>query len=240
MRRVIGTTGTLPAKTAPSISAAAQNKREGWPSAGHLAELVEKWAKERKPQPRSVGIANKVIERFYTMVGRIPVSAITRRHAVDFKDSLLSSGQTPTNTDKQLTMLSVLLNYAAANLLTETNVARGIKVAERKNAKAVRIPFDLSALNAIFSSPIYTEGFRPKGCAGAAAYWVPLLALYTGARIEELCQLRPEDIYEDSYRAADDNEIKCWVLRITGAEDSCRGGPNRPTSTAGLIWTRSR
>lgn len=39
-------------------------------------------------------------------------------------------------------------------------------------------------------------------------------------------------------------QARCPTVAIflsgKGAEDSCRGGPNRPTSTAGLIWTRSR
>jgi len=181
----------------------------------HLAGLVEKWARERKPNPRTIDIADKVVARFYQHCGRFPLSEITRRHAIDFKDKLLAAGQTPTNTDKQLTILRTLLNFAIANDLTQTNAALGIKVGERKNAKAVRLPFDASALQAIFSSPVYTAGFRPKGCAGEAAYWIPLLALFTGARLEELAQLRPVDIYEDTYHDTDDTERRVWVLRIT-------------------------
>ena len=33
-----------------------------------------------------------------------------------------------------------------------------------------------------------------KGGAGEAAYWLPLLALFTGARLEELAQLRVSDL----------------------------------------------
>ena len=39
-----------------------------------------------------------------------------------------------------------------------------------------------------------------------AAYWLPLLALYTGARLEELGQLRKKDIKES-------NGI--WYINIT-------------------------
>jgi len=200
------TTGAVHGETAaPTIvrhRASKTRRRDSHrsPAAGpptHLAALVEKWAKERKPQIRTVGIANRVILRFYQHIGRFPISAITRRHVVEFKDRLLESGQTPVNTDKQLTILGTLLNYAADNLLAEPNIAKGIKVGERKNAKAVRVPFDVPALNAIFSSPVYSEGARPQGCGGDAAYWMPLLALFTGARLEEMAQLRPEDIYED-------------------------------------------
>ncbi|CAJ7160622.1 putative phage integrase [Burkholderia pseudomallei] len=209
--------GTLPAATPPADAPQqiAPKETHGGASAGHLAALVEKWAGERKPDVRTVNAANLVVERFYTYVGRVPVAAITRAHVVAFKDKLVESGQTPVNTDKQLTVLRALLNFAVANLQAVSNPATGVKVGERKNAKAARLPFDLPALTAIFASTVYVEGARPAGGAGDAAYWLPLLGLLTGARIEELAQLRPEDIYEEVYRAADDSERRCWVMRIT-------------------------
>ncbi|OTP69392.1 site-specific integrase [Caballeronia sordidicola] len=210
-----GTAPGLAAPPAQSRVSSLPDKTTGRPL--HLSGLVEKWAGERKPEKRTVGKANLIVGRFWEHIGRVPVADITRRHIIDFKDKLLESGQTAVNTDKQLTLLSTLLNYAADNLLADSNVAKGIKVGERKNAKASRLPFDKEALNAIFSSPVYTEGFRPEGGAGEAAYWLPLLALFTGARIEELSQLRPTDIAEQSYLDDNDKDATCWVLRITNA-----------------------
>lgn len=160
-------------------------------SSGHLAALVEQWAKERKPDSQSVSIMNKVVLRFYKHVGRVPVGSITKAHVIEFKNKLLEAGQTAVNTDKQLTMLSTLLNFAADNLQAPGNAAKGVKVGERKNAKAARLPFDQKSLQAVFSSPVYTEGFRPEGTAWdvSAAYWFPLIALYSGARLEEIAQL---------------------------------------------------
>ncbi|MGA7326889.1 MAG: hypothetical protein WBX25_20965 [Rhodomicrobium sp.] len=43
-------------------------------------------------------------------------------------------------------------------------------------------------MNLIFSFPIFTKGERPKGGGGEAAKWLPLLAAFTGARLEELGQ----------------------------------------------------
>uniref|UniRef100_A0A0S4TXK9 Phage integrase n=1 Tax=Ralstonia solanacearum TaxID=305 RepID=A0A0S4TXK9_RALSL len=180
-----------------------------------LTAVVEAWAKERQPEPQTVQIADRVVKRFYEHVGFVPVRDMTRAHVLQFKDRLLASGQTATNTNKQLTMLRALLSFAVDNQMADINAAQGVKVAERKNAKATRMPFDLPALQAIFSSPVYTKEARPDGGAGEAAYWLPLLAMFTGARVEELCQLRPEDIYEDTYRDAEDNERRCWVMRIT-------------------------
>ena len=47
-------------------------------------------------------------------------------------------------------------------------------------------PFELADLRVIFSTPVFTQGERPKGGKGEAAYWLPLLALFTGARLGEL------------------------------------------------------
>jgi integrase len=49
---------------------------------------------------------------------------------------------------------------------------------------------------------------------GAAAYWVPLLGLYTGARQSELCQLRIEDVTTDP-----DMGLTVTILADAGDED---------------------
>lgn len=186
-----------------------------------LSDLTNKWAGERKPEKRTVGKMNLVIARFEEYVGSLSVERITRQHVVAFKDKLLTSGQTSINTDKQLTNFRTLLNYARDNALIDLNPADGIRVGERKNAKAARLPFDLAALQAIFTSPVYAQGERPEGGAGEAGYWLPLLALFHGARLEELAQLRPDDVYAETYRT-DDGESSCWVMRVTNEGEGQR------------------
>lgn len=54
-------------------------------------------------------------------------------------------------------------------------------------------------------------------------FWVPLLALFTGARLEEICQLNLEDIgYDDA--------VKCWFIHITDQTGS--GGKSVKTEAA--------
>jgi integrase len=43
---------------------------------------------------------------------------------------------------------------------------------------------------------VHAEAQRPTGGKGEAAFWVPLLALHSGARREELCQLLVTDVRE--------------------------------------------
>jgi integrase len=84
-----------------------------------------------------------------------------------------------------------------------------------------RTAFKAVALNTIFGSPVYTEGLRPAGGGGEASYWLPLLALYTGARLEELGQLRPRDIAQVPYTDGDGGNQIAWVIVIT--EDPADG-----------------
>jgi integrase len=65
-------------------------------------------------------------------------------------------------------------------------------------------------LNAIFRLPVFTEGARPVRGKGEAAYWLPLLLLWTGARPGEVAQLMVSDVF----RERDDPEGR-WTLQIT-------------------------
>lgn len=95
-----------------------------------------------------------------------------------------------------------------------------LKDSERKKEK--REPFSKDQLKALFQTPIY------KGCAGDnqvqrykvgdtiikdSLFWVPIIALYTGARMEEILRLRPADLYEV------DN---IWVFDINDDEQSLK------------------
>jgi integrase len=44
---------------------------------------------------------------------------------------------------------------------------------------------------------------------------MPLLALYTGARLEELAQLSPDDVHQASYVDASGSQASAWIIRIS-------------------------
>jgi len=183
-----------------------------------LGDLADKWEAERQPDAKSIAATRRAVRRFTEMVGDILPCYITRSHAVAFKDALLASGQTGVNTNKHMVVLNVLLNHAVANGIIEHNPARGVKVAVKRNAKDARHPFALADLQAVFTRlPAYAGKPAPRHIGQAAAYWIPLLALFYGARREELCQLRPEDIYEETYLDDTGADRTAWVLRITDA-----------------------
>jgi integrase len=65
-------------------------------------------------------------------------------------------------------------------------------------ARSQRQPWEPEELSLLFGSPIYLLGERPEGGKGEAAYWLPLLALFSGARLNELAPMRAEDIKHDT------------------------------------------
>ncbi len=179
-----------------------------------LDAIVDKWAAERKVSAKGVDTHRAVARWFVKRVGELPVEKITKRDVLTFKAGMVAEGTTTANVKVKIARLKTLLNYAVANDYISVNPAKDVIVIIPEGEKAKRKPFDLPSLTAIFSSPIYSQDERPTQGRGEAAYWLPLLALYTGARLEEMGQLRPSDVREETYPDADDNEQKAWFIHV--------------------------
>lgn len=95
-------------------------------------------------------------------------------------------------------------NYAVAGLSDPLRDVQG----SDKAASEERSMFSEDELTRLFESRQYLQGSHNK----PSHYWVPLLALFTGARQNELCQLYREDIYSDT-----DNGV--WVIDINEEQD---------------------
>lgn len=186
-----------------------------------LSKIYDLWKAERKPTIKLDLEWGAIIERFTELHGDLLITDITRRHVASFKDVILQlpirqpaairklplpeivklfegdqkvTRLSATSVKKYLTAIRTVLEWAVENGFREDNPAQRIKVREARNSAEKRLPYSEDDLKLIFSSPIYTEEFRPNAGAGEAAYWLPLLALYTGARLDELGQLRKSDV----------------------------------------------
>jgi len=93
-----------------------------------------------------------------------------------------------------LSSSSSLFTWAEKHGHTNTNPFRGLKMKEKKLPHEKREVFTESDLQSLFGSPVYVNGKRKH----PYYYWLPLIALYSGARIEEICQLRLTDIHEEA------------------------------------------
>lgn len=182
-------------------------------------DIINLWSAERNVQPKTKEASAAVARWFYDCVGRIAVAEISRKDVLAFKDKLIGDGQSSANTNTKLSRLRTLLQWAHDNDYATLNAALGIKIRDAGSAADKRKPFDLAALNAIFGSPVYKDNYRPIQGRGEAAYWLPLLALFTGARMEELGQLRISDIREIPFPDASGLMKSAWFLSITSDAD---------------------
>ncbi|PTW44576.1 phage integrase family protein [Sphingomonas faeni] len=106
------------------------------------------------------------------------------------------------NANSLMSNLSSFLNWAVNEELLARNPARGLRLPDPVNKRDKRLPFERDQLHAIFNAPLYrgcVDGERGYNKVGNqrprnARFWVPLIALFTGARLGEICQLDTTDI----------------------------------------------
>jgi integrase len=92
--------------------------------------------------------------------------------------------------------------------------------------KSRREPWALEELRTLFSSTIFAQGDRPAAGRGEAAFWLPLMALFTGARLNELAPLTAADVITD---AATD------IVSINIKEDQQQGRRLKTTRSARMV-----
>ena len=107
--------------------------------------------------------------------------------------------------NRHLVTTSSLFKWAQRHGYTDVNYAEGLTVGKDKSPRDERQVFTPDDLQRLFG----TEDFKTKFDTHYK-YWVPLLGLYTGARLEEICQLRVEDIKLDK---------DIWIIDINDDYD---------------------
>lgn len=108
--------------------------------------------------------------------------------------------------NKALGRLQTTWNWVDKQLDEEvTDLFAPMKIPDNNNARNQHDPFSKEQLHTIFNSPLYngckSRRFRAvpgdTDLSNTSWYWLPLLGLWTGARLNELCQLRVDDIDQE-------------------------------------------
>jgi integrase len=200
----------------------------GAPSSGcRLRVAYEGWLKVA-PRRKSTSMEfARGIERFIELHGDLEVAQINRTHVREFRDAALlvpakRSGKLLRATlpelveysrarpsaprikaatiNKWLNCLGAVLNWARKNGIIPDDMpwsdpVSGMRLPE---ARSSREPWEPEELSALFTSPIYLKGERPVGGKGEAAFWLPLLGIFSGARLNELAPMCVEDVKTDA------------------------------------------
>ena len=99
--------------------------------------------------------------------------------------------------------VSAVLSHSKSLGFLDENVALEMIPSKTQKARTLRARNDYSAaeITKLFSSPLFTQNERPTTRdIGEAAYWVPVIMYYTGARLSEICQLHTPHVYFDKNR----------------------------------------
>jgi len=182
-------------QVAPAAPKRAHAPKKG--IADSMQQLLGYW---RQLHPEAVASTYKemasVVKDFQKTIKKVP-GDIDRTDIAAYRDKLIAAGKARSTVAKRIGFISTLLQNGYDAGALQQNVARGLKIPKPKVETFRRRAFTADELNRIFTSPVYTRSKRDLAGGGEAAPWVPLIALATGARLEEICQLLVNDIILD-------------------------------------------
>ena len=124
----------------------------------------------------------------------------------------------PEHINTYLNKVGGVFNWAVKEEMMDRNPANGLRVPDAALRRDKRLPFSTAQLRAIFTAPLHT-GCRDDGHGYAAPgncrprnarFWIPLISLFNGLRLNEACQLDVTDV-----RLIE--EVPCFVITEASA-----------------------
>lgn len=184
---VIPTTNTAPIVIIPS-------RRRG----KRLSDAVDAYVKEHQN-----GWTIKTAKEFGSIYDKIIkglsdpwLQDIDRPALVEYRDKLSQEDKHVKTVNKYLQILSTVLRHASRLKWITGNPAEGLGLKDTRREDEIRQAFTLPEINQIFLA-LQTGKEKFYGSNHHERYWLPLLGMYTGARVNELAQLSIADILED-------------------------------------------
>jgi integrase len=200
---------------APSVMAAiaAQQattapKKRGKP----ILDIIKLYKKEKALDntPRTIVAKERAFADFQARAGSRPMDEYSLDDAVAYKNALIDEGGSASRVNSKLSFLRDLFAYAVdnghregANPFATTKVSSKSKL---KQQERPRKPFTAEDIATIFDPTAY-----PARMDKPAYFWVPFLALYSGARLEELASLSLAQIQREG---------DVWFFDIQKAKNS--------------------
>lgn len=160
-----------------------------------MRDVYDLWVKSRPKSADAIACCGRALKLFEEHTENPSIGQLTRAQGDQFRSKLQGLPTTSKTARDRFNWIKSLLKYATQDLeLIQKNPWVGLEIKSRTTAP--RKPWTHEHLHVLWGHEIWQKGSLPreKKAGGLAAYWVPLLGLYTGARCSELCQLLVHDI----------------------------------------------
>ena len=189
-----------------------------------LSEVIEMYLehgdREKRWQPRTKKDVVACLNFLKDFIGDVPIQSISRKTMSDYQKTLMrfpthtqqkaryrnktiaqilrmnvdeQSTMAPHTVNKYIDRACALFQYAVIHGRMDKNPAADLQMTTGKRAHENRDAFDKGDLRKLFHSEEYLKDTHNK----PFKFWMPILALYTGCRLEELAQLHLEDIRQE-------------------------------------------
>lgn len=182
-------------------------------------DVYKKYLNERQITESSRNSFETAIDRFITIVGNKDIRLYKKCDIVKYKDVLLQYPVSISEQDKTLSveqiiqkhtnsrkishgtinnnyiaLIKAIFSYAVLNDYIKDNPADNVKVLESRQLEPKRLPFKLNQIQHMLSQELFTQA---QGEKFIEYMYLILLALFTGARLEEVARLRLTDVGEE-------------------------------------------
>jgi integrase len=118
---------------------------------------------------------------------------LARPTLVEYRDALAGSGKSVKTVNKYLGILSTILRHANRLKWIQGNPAEGLGLQDNRRPDEIRRAFTDREVETVFKAlQRDKQEFYEK--ERYERYWLPMLGIYTGARVNELAQLEVKDI----------------------------------------------
>jgi integrase len=175
--------------------------RHDWcPRTAHSYRTTRKWVIDGLGAETAMReITREQCRDFLNCVRTMPKHAEQRFPKLSFRQAVELARANPeidrisaANVNAYMVRLSALMNWAMNEGFISSNPARGLKIPDPVRRRDKRNPFCESQLRRIFEALEATT--RGRNSARRARFWVPLIALFSGMRLNEICQLDVADM----------------------------------------------
>ncbi len=171
-----------------------------------MSEAINEYIRERKQRwsPRTELEFTGAFKLLLAILGDKRLTDIARPDCVSCRDDLLEGkgrqrptkdkSRSPKTVNQYLTLLSSVFKWAVDQGFMAKNPADRLAVPLKTRASDQRKAYSSTQLKSVISELPDAQGSHPE------RYWIPVIALYSGLRLEEVAQLRladlisPEDI----------------------------------------------